>query len=184
MCGVGTLHNFLHSCPWRTVIYFTNIIQVHSLCSTEHISHARSDHRIPCMQRRLTSYIPGSQVSAADAQWHCPQASPSTLSSLFPTLGRTTNQTKVHTNLTLQRNVLYEKQTWKVLARFLKMFVIISPEFYETPQTKISIPSFYFSTPCYPLPEIWNNRIIRVLMILEGYGSNLAFLLGTNPASA
>jgi len=60
------------------------------------------------------------------------------------------------------------------------MFARTRHEFYRGPQNEVSTSSFYLPAPCHPLPEIRNNGVI--LIILEGYGSNLVFLLGTIPA--
>jgi len=45
-----------------------------TLCSTEHTSQARWDHRTSRMQDGSPVNVPASLLSAADAQWHSPQA--------------------------------------------------------------------------------------------------------------
>lgn len=74
----------------------------------------------------------------------------------FPTFGRTTNHTlytrRLHSNLTLRWNLLYEKQTSKALARLLTMFVRKRQEFYEAHRQK------------FPLVHlIYQHRVTRFL---------------------
>ena len=152
------LHNFLHSFPWRTVSI---------LCR----SNASALLRLHYFQHR--SYKRQMHSDTVRKQDH----------SHFPTRGRTTNHTlyiRTYQFDTTVKCTLWETD-FESVCKVANNVCKNKARVLRGPQNKVCTSSFYLPAPCHPLPEIRNNMVI--LMILEGYGSNLAFLLSIIPAS-
>jgi hypothetical protein len=170
------LHNFLHSFPWRTVsILCRNYASARSLFHWTHFTSSLRPQNIS-QAKRLTSYVP---ASSYQRQMHS-----DTVRKHFPTLGRTTIHTlyiRTYQFDTTVKSTLRETD-FESVSKVANNVCKKKARILRGPQTKVSTSSFYLPKSCHPLPEIRNDRV--TLMILEGFRSNLAFLVGTFPASA
>ena len=178
------LHNSLHSFPWPTVSILCR--NNASALSLFHCTHFTSSPRPQNISHAKTAHQLRSSIEVISGRCTVTLSASKTVRTFLHSDARQIILSAyVHTNLTLQWNLLYEKQISKMLANVSKVAKNVCKKrarILRGPQTKVSTSSFYLPKSCHPLPEIRNNRVI--LMILEGYGSNLAFLLGTIPASA